>query len=303
VVEERDLGHDWHVEFGSRVEHQRIAPKDRTPVTDHTVYSLSAGAIRRFDADHSLALYFSRAQRAPSLEELYNHGPHEATATYEIGNIDLDAETANNLDLVLRRDFGDWVWQVNLFGNYSEDYIFGQEVANADGVPRRVDGDGAPSAAEDALLLINYAQHDALFYGIEAGSTLALARTAWGELDGRASLDYVRGRLTNGENLPRITPLRLGAGLDYRRGRWTGVVDVFHVFTQNTTSRLESETDGYTLLEAALNYDFSVGGNDYQMSLRGRNLLDEEARVHTSFLKDVAPLPGRAVILSVRAAF
>ena len=35
----------------------------------------------------------------------------------------------------------------------------------------------------------------------------------------------------------------------------------------------------------------------------GRNLTDRDARVHTSFLKDVAPLPGRALSTGVRLTF
>jgi len=37
--------------------------------------------------------------------------------------------------------------------------------------------------------------------------------------------------------------------------------------------------------------------------LRGTNLGDEEARRHSSPLKDIAPLPGRSVQLGVRLDF
>jgi iron complex outermembrane receptor protein len=35
----------------------------------------------------------------------------------------------------------------------------------------------------------------------------------------------------------------------------------------------------------------------------GSNLLDKEARAHTSFLKDIAPLPGRNIGAGVRIFF
>jgi iron complex outermembrane receptor protein len=182
--------------------------------------------------------------------------------------------------------------------------VFGDDVdANLDGSPDLVDDEGELTNDEDALLLIHYAQHDAIFYGVEAASTVALVRAPWGDFDGRVSLDYVRGRLSNGQNLPRVTPLRFGAGFDYRHNKWSGIIDAFHVFHQNDNATLETETDGYTLVDAALNYELQLDGNKYQVSLRGRNLLDEEARVHTSFLKDVAPLSGRAVIISLQASF
>jgi len=39
------------------------------------------------------------------------------------------------------------------------------------------------------------------------------------------------------------------------------------------------------------------------MYLKGENLGDEEARLHTSLLKDLAPLPGRNVTVGMRVYF
>jgi iron complex outermembrane receptor protein len=39
------------------------------------------------------------------------------------------------------------------------------------------------------------------------------------------------------------------------------------------------------------------------MFLRGSNLLDEELRRHVSPLKEYVPLPGRSLLLGVRASF
>ncbi len=113
----------------------------------------------------------------------------------------------------------------------------------------------------------------------------------------------MRAKLGNGENLPRITPLRFGAGVDYHRGNWSSILDIFHVFDQNKSSPLEGRTNGYTLLEASINFVITRNNAEYEFSLRGRNLLDEEARLHTSFLKDAAPLPGRGLIVSLQASF
>ena len=65
----------------------------------------------------------------------------------------------------------------------------------------------------------------------------------------------------------------------------------------------ESETGGYTLVEASVGWRFFLGGTVHDLLLSGNNLTDEEARVHTSFLKDQAPLPGRDLRLSWRVAF
>jgi iron complex outermembrane receptor protein len=50
-------------------------------------------------------------------------------------------------------------------------------------------------------------------------------------------------------------------------------------------------------------YRVLTGGLTYDLFLRATNLGDEEARLHTSFLKDVAPLGGRAFSAGVQVAF
>jgi iron complex outermembrane receptor protein len=47
----------------------------------------------------------------------------------------------------------------------------------------------------------------------------------------------------------------------------------------------------------------TAGGNAWEVFMDGTNLLDEEARPHTSFLKDLAPRPGRGIAFGVRAFF
>jgi iron complex outermembrane receptor protein len=65
----------------------------------------------------------------------------------------------------------------------------------------------------------------------------------------------------------------------------------------------ETTTAGYTLIGATVGYRFFLGDTVHDLLLSGTNLGDEEARVHASFLKDLAPLPGRDVRLTYRLAF
>ena len=73
--------------------------------------------------------------------------------------------------------------------------------------------------------------------------------------------------------------------------------------THTGTDRLapfETETDGFTFVNASLAYR-PTGA--WTLRLDGRNLTDELARVHSSFLKDELPLPGRNVRLTVMTSF
>ena len=113
----------------------------------------------------------------------------------------------------------------------------------------------------------------------------------------------MRGELKDGGDLPRITPPRLGTGLELRRDETTFNLDYTRVQRQSEVALLETPTAGYNLLSADLSQGFDVGGTEASVFLRGRNLLDEEARRHTSFLKEVYPLPGRSLFVGFTVRF
>ena len=96
----------------------------------------------------------------------------------------------------------------------------------------------------------------------------------------------------SGEPLPRIPPLRYGAGLRYQSATWNGLVEVRRTNAQDEVAPFETTTAGYTMLNAAFGYRFFFGPVILDALVRGTNLTDVEARNNISFLKDFAPLPG-----------
>ncbi|MEX2517605.1 MAG: TonB-dependent receptor, partial [Gammaproteobacteria bacterium] len=200
-----------------------------------------------------------------------------------------------------RKTDGRLTWRANVFVNYIEDFIFlDEQDLDGDGVADEVDDEGNPGGE---LLLVNYTQADALFYGLEAEAMFEIFNDARGELDMRLFGDWVKGSLDNGPDLPRISPARLGLGFDYHRGRFQADFETTHVFSQNDTAALETGTGSYTLLNAGISYTLTRAPAETQLFLRGTNLLDEDARRHNSFIKDRAPLPGRSGIVGIRASF
>lgn len=114
--------------------------------------------------------------------------------------------------------------------------------------------------------------------------------------------DYIRAEIED-DNLPRTPPMRIGGELSYVNGGLSADAGFTWVDDQTDTASFETATDGYTLLNASVQYEFASQGIDWVVFARGDNLTDEEARVHTSFLKDQAPLPGRNISVGVRALF
>ncbi|MGB1557136.1 MAG: TonB-dependent receptor, partial [Oceanococcaceae bacterium] len=98
-----------------------------------------------------------------------------------------------------------------------------------------------------------------------------------------------------GEFLPRVPADRVGLRFAGGVGSWSYGLRLVAVLDQDRATELEEPTKGYTLLGADLSYVLPLGASELLLAVRGRNLLDEEARNHVSFLKSQAPLPGANV--------
>lgn len=303
LVEERNLG-SLHVALGARVEYKTYDPDAASaPQRNFVPYTLNAGGKWAFLENYTLGINLARAERAPQVQELYANGRHVATQTFEIGDPDLKVETSNNIDLTLAKSADRWQWTLNGFYNFYENFIFLQEIdTNGDGQADRVDEDGILDQ-NGSFLFVRDKQQNVHFYGVEAETTVDLMQGSHGDLSGRIWGDWVRGEFTGGGNVPRLPPWRVGGSLTYSISKWTGNVDVWRAGKQDQTTGVETDTPGYTMLNIDLIYKVPTPRVDFSVFLRGTNMLDEDARRSTSFLKNVAPLPGRAVTIGIRGEF
>lgn len=290
LVEQRELG-PVRVNAGLRIESVKRRPdagRDRS----FNLGSYSVGGLWPFTPGYGLGATFSVAQRAPATEELYSNGPHEATATFDVGNPDFKKETSHNLELSLQKTTGSLRWKANVFHNRVKDFIYGQLTGNL------LDDEGLPG---DELNERVFAQADATIRGAEA----EVSHNLRGEgLSWRGFADTSRGSLDQGgSSLPLQPATRVGAELGFRQGPWRSQASLVHAKAQDRLSAGETRTPSYQQLDASLSYVQKVGGADLTWFVLARNLLDEDIRLSTSVLKDVAPLPGRNLIVGVRARF
>jgi iron complex outermembrane receptor protein len=143
----------------------------------------------------------------------------------------------------------------------------------------------------------------AVFRGIEAQGLFRLSERA-GTWDLELRADYVRAHNADtGAPLPRIAPLRFGGGLLYARDRVSARFDVTRTQGQSRVSANELPTDGYTMVNAYAGYRFKSMSAEWEAFVRANNLLNVEARNHVSFIKDIAPMPGRGVTVGLRSSF
>jgi iron complex outermembrane receptor protein len=157
---------------------------------------------------------------------------------------------------------------------------------------------------EDGLPVLVFGQSDATYLGMEAALEFDLIHRGNHHLLVEGWGDYVRAELTDlDQNIPRIPPLRLGTGLRYDGGTLRGDIGITRVAEQSRIAPFEEETAGFTMLDASFGYRLFTGEVVHDFVLQATNLTDEEARLHTSFIKELAPLPGREIKLIYKVYF
>jgi iron complex outermembrane receptor protein len=300
ILEDVDITDDLHFEVGGRYEHQESVP-DNAATVSNDMYSISTGIHYHFTEENALSMNISRSQRAPAAEELFANGPHVATGTFEIGQSDMDIETANSFDISLAQEKGIVQWKLSLFLNYIEDFIFLQNLdRNNDGVADEVGEDGT---GDGEFLLVEFQQDNTVFYGFEVATSINLYSGNRGILNFNLFGDYVRAERENGDNIDRISPPRIGGSIDYQYNKFTAGLELTSYLAQNDNGALETDTDGYSVLNLNANYNIIDGEQSLGLFAKATNLFDEDGRLHTSFIKDRAPIMGRAVMVGLRVSF
>ncbi len=288
AFEELALSERVRLQLGGRLERQEIDPESDDAGRADDGLSGSAGLVWDPSEGYSVGLSAARSERLPAATELYADGPHAATRAFEIGDPGLDTETSLGVDLSLRKREGRLTGVLNLFANRFDGYVF----------------EDFTGEEEDGLPVVRFEQEDAEFYGAELDAVARVAQIGEAHLDLRFGADLVRSELTaTGEPLPRIPPVSGHLGLDFHHGPLRAMAEAIRAEEQDQTAENETPTAGYTLVNASVSYRLFLGRTVTDLILRGRNLGDEEARNHVSFLKDVAPLPGRDVSLALRLGF
>ncbi|MFY9479074.1 MAG: TonB-dependent receptor [Aquabacterium sp.] len=291
IVEERDLG-PVRLNAGLRVENVKRKPQDGSADRSFNLTSYSVGGLWPFTPGYGLGATYSVAQRAPSTEELYSNGPHEATETFDIGNADFKKETSHNIELSLQKTAGLVRWKVNLFQNQVKDFIYGQLTGNT------LDEDGVAGGEFNERV---FGQADATIRGAEAEASYNLHGEG---LSLRGFADSSRGSLDDdGGSLPLQPATRVGADIGFKRGPWRTGASVTHANAQDRLAASETRTPSYTQVDANLSYVQRFKGSDITWFLLARNLTDEDIRLSTSVLKDQVPLAGRNFVIGMRTRF
>jgi iron complex outermembrane receptor protein len=293
-----DLG-STRVEAGGRYEHTDVsADADETlfnPAYDRNfdTFSGSIGASHQIMPGWRVGLNLSRTERAPSAEELFARGNHAGTQAFELGNPNFGKEKSWGIEGTVRGEGPGYTFSLSAYHNWFSGYIYDTQVA--DDACMAVNG-----GEELEFPCFEYHQADARYLGFEAEATVKLGQIGGYKINADAVADYVRATIIDNGPAPRIPPMRLMGGLEARGDRLSIRGEVEHSFAQNRTAVQETDTDGFTLVNASIAWKPFKDNSRTTLMLSANNIFDVEARRAASFLKDYAPLAGRDIRLTAR---
>ena len=298
VLEEKRID-DLKFELGARFERQSISVDDFSDV-DESMFSFSAGTVFDITDGQRLAINLASSERAPAVEELYSFGEHLATQTFEVGDPNLVPETSLNLDISYRFKADRFSGEINAYWNSFSDFIYGQVMPNTGSV---TDLMGNTVAIDDDFPVVAFRQQDADIRGFEVDVDYQLVTDADYDLTIGFMGEVIEAELANERELPRIPPWKMGINLHYDYELLSADLSYTKYRDQNQIGMNELPTLGFDMLDFEIAYRVPVEGQDLLIFLKGKNLLDEEARDHTSYLKDFAPRAGRSLVLGARYQF
>ena len=306
----------FKVDFGMRLDQidrtGSVTDEDHGDVDyysiDDSTNSFAVSLGRELTDTVNMSIGYASVERLPSVIELFMNGPHMATGRLETGNPNLQSETSNNFDITFNFESGEYYGYASFYVNDVDNYITlmdededhdEHEDEHHDEDEHHEDEDEDDHADEHDdhghgnLIHANYVQEDAEFdgYEIEFGRTMSLAS---GELTLSFGRDVVNAKFADGHNVPRINPARNVYSLSYKQDDIVFKLSMKDVDKQNDIGEGETATEAYQMLDTRLTKTFDLSGKSkLKVSLFGRNLLDEVARNHASFVKNEVPLPGR----------
>ncbi|MCY4128494.1 MAG: TonB-dependent receptor [Gammaproteobacteria bacterium] len=268
-----------------RVKHNPAAGQSR----GFNGVSASLGLIAPFAEGWSGTIIADFSSRAPVGEELFSDSPHPGTGVFEIGDPELGHEKARNLAATLSGGTEDWSLRGTFYYTLFADFIY----------------QAATGEEIDGFAVHRYSQADATFPGFEMEGRATVAEWGSRRLELGAFFDTVSPKLdvSGNDNLPLIPPDRIGLTVEFISDRLRANVDYVRASDQYDVADFELPSDSYADLRARIAWRFRPANRTVDVFVAGRNLTDDEQRLHTSVVKDLAPQPGRTIEAGMRVRF
>jgi iron complex outermembrane receptor protein len=214
-------------------------------VREFTPASAALGMLYTAAEGVKLGLTASTTGRAPAMTEMFARGGHDGPQTYETGDPTLKVERARGLEASLRVNKGAFRFEGSLYSTWFDNYIYGALTG------RTCDDDGVCVADNSQdLREVFYRQQGAHFRGLEGQASYDLIKHHGRKLSVNIMGDLTRATLSDGNNVPRIAPWRIGGGVDWTSAKVDAGANLIHYGRQDQFGQYDTPTDGYNALSA-----------------------------------------------------
>ena len=297
----------WTLKLGSRYENQTLSPNTQSAYTSATsfiggtptqpgladrnfgLFSYSGAIDWNYLPGYQLNLTYSQFARAPSADELFIYGPHDATATFDVGSSVLQTEVSRNLEIAWKKTRGLLQAQFGLYQNNISNFIYGAMTGATDQV--------------SGYQIRQFTQGNAILQGAEGQISINPQNSAW---SGRVFGDYSKGVFADANLLPLQPAPRIGLAVKYKQAVWDIDINWVHASAQTNLASFETySTPAYNKIDANLTYKIRSGSTQLSLFLQGRNLLNDDIRYSTTVetLRMYAPLAGRGILGGLRVVY
>ncbi|MCK9181706.1 MAG: TonB-dependent receptor [Fibrobacteraceae bacterium] len=240
--------------------------------------SFAAELLKRVGNGKFISIEFYRTSRAPTIEELYNQGPHLAAYTYEIGNKNLKAEEGYGSEVHFKGYFENWKIRSGIHLTWFKNYL-------------------TPRASGDT----NWSQLLPI-YKVQGGKAIMTGGEISAERDPERGIyfistaNYVRGWYydENWGDMPQIPPFRLHSELAFKGAKFRAGGEATWNAEQNHVDKYEESTQASLILGLLFEKTWNMKFSNYRLICRIDNLLNAKAYNHLSRLKSIMPEKGRS---------
>ncbi len=295
----------WYVEFGGRQEFKDIKDTQNNISKSFSGTSVSVEGGKYLSPNSQISARISHTQRLPAPQELFADGAHLATNTWERGNLNLNPEKTNGVELTYRfnnRNTNQTASNTNSnnrsgfdasvtgFYNQTDDYIYAKTQ------------DVVTSGESAGFKLVDYSQTNAKHYGGEVKARYHFNNML--SVGGFADLALIEleDNSLQRKYAPRLVAPRVGGDITAQVGQFDMVLSGYHRFEQDKIADFETKTPSYNMLDAKLVYH-SPSVHDYTAFVKVSNILNELAYNHASYLVEHVPMPERSVNAGITYRF
>lgn len=309
LIEEYAFSENLTWNGGIRGEYSHNQYRGNVSSKEDFTFSASTGLRYKLNEAWAISGNLTYSERPATSFERFADGVHHASETYEVGNPGLKHERSYGVEASLHRVEGPVTGRLTGYYTYYNDYIYLADSGRSVHVHHdhhEVDEHGHhhEHVHHSDFVRRDYRGVNAEFFGLEAEVVWRAYEESNTTVDFKLFGDYVYARnLSDHQYLPRIAPWRVGAGIVTSYDAFRFGINVIKSGKQTDTAPGEEATDGYITLNAFGSYTLETDNASFEFFVRGNNLTNEKARLHTSYLKDSAPLAGIGVELGVTATY